>query len=123
MTPCPPRPSQLNSDAMMTHADRIAAMLRAADKELPRHGAAWREPQPNEALVVGFTCSAAAYADKHHAKSDSTLRDAGISGEWWAESLSNTRDLMAGDCGRLDRGTVDALIRDMLKAEGFEELK
>ena len=112
----------------MTHADRITDMLRKTvskafqeNKWGARHCAAWREPQGPEAGIVNMIQAAAQYADYHALRFESKIGDDGVLGDHWAEIMRAVRGLLNGECGRLDCGTVDGLILDMLKAEGIEE--
>lgn len=111
----------------MTHADRIEAMLRKTatrqhkdNRWGARHCAAWREPQPVEAGIVGLIQAAAVYADSHKSRFGSKVGDDGVLGDHWADILRNVRGLLNGECGRLDCGSVDGLILSMLEAEGFD---
>lgn len=111
----------------MTHEKRIAMSLAKLNSSRPdrpdwgtRHVAAWREPQPNEAGVVGFVTAAAVYADNHRKRFESRIGDDGVLGEPWALILMSVLTLLNGDLGRLDGGTVDALVRHMLIEEGFD---
>lgn len=112
----------------MTHADRIQSMLRkTAAKEFQgngwgrRHCAAWREPQPVEEGIVRMIEAAALYADSHEKRLGGKIGEDGFLGDHWADILRNVRQLLNGELGRLDGGTVDGLIMSMLEAEDFGE--
>lgn len=111
----------------MTHHDLISRNLqmigRASFHENvwgPRHVAAWKEPQHAEAGIVGLITAAATYADNYRRQFESQLGDDAVLGEPWADILRGVLQLLNGDLGRLDGGTVDKLVRQMLSAEGFE---
>lgn len=109
----------------MTHLERIQKMLattksRGDNNWGARHCAAWREPGV-EAGVVGLVEAAATYADSHERRYGSKLGDDGVLGQHFADILKAVRGLLNGECGRLDCGTVDKLLVDMMIAEGIEE--
>lgn len=64
---------------------------------------------------------AATYADAHAKRYESKIGDDGVLGPAWCDILRGVLTLLNGEMGRLDGGTVDGLIRDMLQAEGFDE--
>ena len=68
-------------------------------------------------LLVG---ASAQYADYHQRRYESRIGDDGVLGDPWADILKSARVLLNGECGRLDCGTVDGLICEMLEAEGFD---
>lgn len=59
------------------------------------------------------------YADNHFERFDSKIGDGDILGEPWARIGVSIIQLLNGETGGLDCGTVDALIRDVLVDEGF----
>jgi hypothetical protein len=112
----------------MTHDSLIANMLVAtAGKKFQennwgaRHCAAWREPQPNEEGVVNLLKAAAVYADNHRKRFESGVGEDGFLGQHWVGIVKAVRVLLNGDCGRLDCGTLDKLILEMLEIEGSKD--
>jgi hypothetical protein len=110
----------------MKHKELITKSLEKASSQAfrenkwgQRHVAAWNEPQPVEAGVVGMVNAAAIYADHHRQRFESKLGDDGVLGDPWADVLRSVLVLLNGDIGRLDGGTVDGLVRSMLREEGF----
>lgn len=60
------------------------------------------------------------YADDYFARYDSRLGDDQILGAAWRQMLSGVRTLLNGELNGLDGGTLDALICEMAKLEGFD---
>lgn len=87
-----------------------------------RHYAAIASPKPGtlEEAVSHLLKGWCEYADAHEAAYGSTIGEDGVLGEPWAEMGRGLLRLLNGDCGRLDCGIIDGLIRDHLRAEGFE---
>lgn len=87
-----------------------------------RHCAAWREPSSRaESAIVGMVNAAADYADQHEAKFETKIGDDGVLGPHWQAIVNGIRGLLDGECGRLDCGTVNSLLCEMLRREEFEE--
>lgn len=112
----------------MSHKARIQRMLDTTVRKTfhenawgARHCAAWLEPQPVEEPIVRMIEAAALYADRHQARFESKVGEDGVLGPSWAEIVNSIRNLLNGECGRLDCGTLDGLLLDMLHSEGFEE--
>jgi len=59
------------------------------------------------------------YADRHQARYHSGIGADGVLGDEWAALGHAILGLLNGETGRLDCGTLDALIRGTLVAEGF----
>ena len=60
------------------------------------------------------------YADIHAGKYESGIGDDGVLGPEWAAIGAALRGLLNGSLGRLDGGTLDALLADTLQAQGFD---
>jgi len=107
----------------MTHVDRLTRMslkLRTrTDSWAARHLAAWDHPQGIEKGIVQLTWAAAMYADAHRAKFDSGVGDDSFLGPEWESIVRSIRTLLNGELGRLDGGTLDGILSEMLTAEGF----
>lgn len=75
-----------------------------------------------ESAMVAMLRAWAQYADDHKARYDSAIGDAGVLGAHWQAIGLGLRGLLNGDCGaRLDCGTLDAFIMNMLQVNGCEE--
>jgi len=60
------------------------------------------------------------YADSHQERFESTIGDDQFLGPEWAKIGAALRELLNGELGRLDGGTLDGVLYDTLKAEGFD---
>lgn len=107
------------SDAISTHrngkfAGEVWALRhsKAADSiQTPR----------NLPLALGGMIKAwLAYADLHKAAYESGIGEDGFLGPEWAKIGQSLRDLLNGDTGPLDAGTLESALYDTLKAEGFD---
>jgi hypothetical protein len=85
-----------------------------------RHAEAFNYPLGSEIGVVELMQAAAAYADSHRQRYSTGIGDDGVLGEHWEAIVRGILGLLNGDCGRLDCGTLDGTLRDMLAAEGFD---
>jgi hypothetical protein len=81
------------------------------------HVAAWNKPHP----VASMVRSLAKYADDYAERYESTLGSDYVLGKAWLEMAKGTLTLLNGELGGLDGGTMDSLIRDMMRAAGFTE--
>lgn len=109
-----------------THAERIQYSLSRAAHKITggnhwgaRHCGAWANPKPQELPIVRMIEAAAVYADNHKARFESPLGEDSFLGPEWGKIVKAIRALLNGECGRLDCGTVDSLLLDMLNAEGM----
>ena len=84
-----------------------------------RHIQAMRTPVGNERPIVRMLEGFMSYADVYQARYEQTLSEDGVLGEAWRQTGKALIDLLNGECGRLDCGTVDALIRNTFTAQGF----
>ena len=84
-----------------------------------RHERAILAPQGSEAPVVGMLKSWLTYADVHRERFESGIGEDYVLGPEWAKIGVGLLGLLNGECGRLDCGTVDSIIRATLKAEGL----
>ncbi len=119
----------------MTHQERIQESLNKAsvkdfqgNKWGQRHAKVWARGREmgfsvmeRGTPIVMMIEAWARYADQHAGRYESGIGDDGFLGPEWEQIGKSILALLNGECGDLDCGTVDALIRDMLKAEGFEE--
>jgi hypothetical protein len=61
------------------------------------------------------------YAETHQIRYESKIGGDGVLGDPWAEIGRGILQLLNGDCGRIDCGTIDALVRNTLRKNGVEE--
>lgn len=73
-----------------------------------------------ESHIGAMVTAWAAYADTHFYRYESRIGDDGVLGDPWASIGKAILELLNGELGGLDGGTVDALIRDILANEGAE---
>ena len=85
-----------------------------------RHLDALRAPTMFEAPIVHMLVGWAQYADHHRERFESGIGDDGVFGPAWEAMGRTIHDLLDGDTGRLDCGTLSACIHDTLASEGFE---
>jgi hypothetical protein len=118
--------SNQHREENMKHQKLIADMLTTtANKRFQenqwgaRHCAAWREPQGPEVGIVRMIEGVALYADHHAKRFESNVGEDGLLGPEVEQIIRSIRTLLNGECGRLDCGTLDRLLLDMLAAEGM----
>lgn len=61
------------------------------------------------------------YADSHQTRYESGIGEDGVLGPAWESWGRALRELLNGDCGRLDCGTLDTILLQTLLDEGFKE--
>lgn len=86
-----------------------------------RHRGAYLSPRKNERPIVSMLEALAAYADQHKAQFGRDLADDGFLGPAWLEMCRSFLQLLNGDLGRLDGGTLDKSVREMCRMAGFSE--
>jgi len=74
-----------------------------------------------ELAIGGMVKNLALYADAHAKEYESSLGDDYVLGPEWAAMVRGLIGLLNGETGRLDCGTLDAVLRGMLNREGLEE--
>jgi hypothetical protein len=84
-----------------------------------RQAATCPRPGFERALAALFT-GWLGYAETHQAEYDSGIGDDGVLGEHWAQIGAGLRGLLNGSLGRFDGGTLDALLADTLRQQGFD---
>lgn len=85
-----------------------------------RHAEAWIIPHGSEVGIVGMIRAWAKYADQHRTRYESSIGDDGVLGVEWANIGRALLGLLNGELGRLDGGTLDGTIRDILSGEGCD---
>ncbi len=87
---------------------------------IARHRDAVSEPKGAETPIVGLFWAWLTYADTHRARFESGIGEDYVLGPVWATIGRSLRELLNSDCGRLDCGTLDGIVCNVLAAEGFE---
>lgn len=85
-----------------------------------RHAAAWNLPRGNEVGIVNLIRAIGRYADLHENGYHSRIGDDSFGAPIWIEMIRSARQLLNFDIGRLDGGTLDSLLCNMLKLEGYD---
>jgi len=86
-----------------------------------RHKAALTLARGSERGVLSLFKGWLLYADQHKQRFESKVGDDYVLGPQWVKIGLALRELLNGELGRLDSGTLDAGILDTLSAEGFDE--
>jgi hypothetical protein len=60
------------------------------------------------------------YADAHAERFESSIGDDYVLGPIWERMGRTIGELLNGETGRLDCGTIDGMIRDVLERNGFK---
>ncbi len=84
-----------------------------------RHAAAIVSPHGPEVGIVHLLRGWLAYADCHLRRYESTIGEDGFLGPEWAKIGGAIRDLLNGELGRLDAGSLDTIICNRLEENGF----
>lgn len=85
-----------------------------------RHDTAMRRPQGYERGIVPLVTGWAQYADEHFERFSDPIGDDYVLGPEWKAIGEALLGLLNGELGRLDGGTLDGRIRDILEHEGIE---
>ena len=91
------------ADWMLRHRDAI---------EKPRNGF--------ELAMLHLVEGWLRYADAYGERFESGIGEDYVLGVFWSQIGASLRGLLNGDCGRFDCGTLDGLLSDTLRAEGFD---
>ena len=86
-----------------------------------RHHDAIRSPRGPEVAIVGLLRAWCEYANRHRERFESGIGEDYVLGPEWARIGIAVRGLLNGESGRLDCGTLDGFILDVLQAEGYDE--
>jgi len=111
--------------APVWHLDLIAAMERdcsRGDDWKQRHLNEWNRAKVGShgqhVAIYHAIRGLATYADAHRSEFDSGIGGDGVLGDYWESMIRGVLGLLNGDTRNLDCGTLDKLLRDMLRAEG-----
>lgn len=108
---------------------RASKMGRASKADwFGRHAAEYRRslaPIPGVAFPVGAPVvrmieALALYADKHAERFESPIGNDYVLGVAWANIARGVRDLLNGEMGNLDCGTLDGMLVGMMEAQGID---
>ena len=89
-----------------------------------RHHSAWFHPHKGaEVRIVRLIEALALYAEAHKYTDGGyeTIANDGYGGPYYLTLLQATCKLLSMDTGRLDCGTLDALLREMAQVAGFDQ--
>jgi hypothetical protein len=89
-----------------------------------RHGAAWDAANYKADMPAGLVLMLrgwAKYADAHRERYESGVVDCGVMGPAWEAIGKQLREMLNGELGDLDAGTLDSIIGDILFSEGVTE--
>lgn len=102
--------------------DMKATIKNTVTKEywMKRHEDAMRSPKGSEVAIVMLVKGLEAYASHHADMYGSTMSNDGYLGPVWSTMVTGLHDLLNGDCGRLDCGTLSARIGALLTDNGFD---
>ena len=86
-----------------------------------RHRTAMADPQGPEIPIVALLGAWETYGRQHELRFESSIGDDSVLGPAWEQIGESLLTLLNGECGRLDCGTLDEMIRGTLHAEGFDD--
>lgn len=86
-----------------------------------RHHACWRRGVGTAGAIANLVTSAAAYADEYARHFEGKIGDDGVLGDEWGRILRGIIGLLDGESGNLDCGTVDSLLREMARSQGYDK--
>ena len=85
-----------------------------------QHMRAVNQPKPGlEKTFIEMLSGWLGYADAHEQEYSSGIGEDRVLGPQWAQIGAALRDLLNGDTGRLDCGTLDSLIVNTLESQDF----
>lgn len=83
-----------------------------------RHHLALQSTDPHVMALLPMIKGLAEYADAHRQRYDSPIGESGVLREAWAAIAQGLIELLNGETGALDCGTVDHTIREIARAAG-----
>jgi len=94
--------------------------IKGSDAWVARHNRAVQYPRGVEEGIVNSVAGWMSYAEIHKARYEQGIGEDYFLGHEWEKIGMSLLVLLNGDLGRLDGGTLDAAIRNALRAEGFD---
>ena len=104
----------------MSYLTKLLKPPRGQVAWVSRHMKAVGMPTNSEGPLISMLRGWLNYADRHYLAYESTIGEDGVLGPEWAKIGASLRELLNGELGRLDGGTLDGVLYDTLKAEGFD---
>jgi hypothetical protein len=83
-----------------------------------RHNMALNSPRNMEYPIVKLLDALDSYILFHREKYDSDIFEDGVLGKGVVQIVTGIRTLLNGECGRLDCGTIDGHLHDLLDIAG-----
>jgi hypothetical protein len=102
---------------------------RFSASQIGRHIDAWNEPGSSayphggrsfEAGIRDLIIGWGEYADAYRAHHDSPITDDGVLGPAWEQIGHSIREMLTGELGRFDGGTLDSLIVSIAEEHGLQ---
>lgn len=84
------------------------------------HELAWKSPRGFEMHIVRMFESLSGYAKCHRDAYHTTIGNDGVLGKSWKNSLIALRELLNGETGLLDCGTIDAMIMELARSNDVD---
>ena len=88
---------------------------------LKRHQAALTHPRASERGIVGLIAGWTGYAQAHRETFEDVIGHDHFLGREWYDIGKAILQLLNGDLGRLDGGSLDAGVRAAMMSQGFTE--
>lgn len=86
-----------------------------------RHLAAMQTSAPGSERAISLMLQGLVlYAKAHQDRFESAIGEDGVLGPCWEDMARGLIGLLNGDCGRLDCGTIDGIIRDAAQAAAVD---
>ena len=86
-----------------------------------RHDQALADPDAVEAPIVNLLKVLDTYDRQHVTRFGSATANDYVLGAAWLEIAKATRTMLNGDIGRLDGGSLDRILLDLIVTAGFSE--
>ena len=86
-----------------------------------RHQLALVDPDAVEAPIVNLLKVLDTYDRQHVTQFGSAVANDYVLGAAWLEIARAARTLLNGDLGRLDGGSLDKILLDLIRTAGFDE--